>query len=267
MTYRSILLAGLLLALSLPFPAVAQDAPDPRAIMQRVHDRDDGDNLTCTMEMILIDRDGGKRVRRLSQFGKDKGVDTLGLLFFLYPADVAGTGFLSWDYDDSARDDDQWLYLPALHKTKRIASSDKSGSFMGSDLSYADLTKANPNDYNYSLKKEMDVDGHKVWVIESVPKTEKTRDETGYLKSLLLVRQDNDVVVRSVSWLKNGDLKYVDMTKLELIDGIWVGTELHVTTKRNKEIRHQTLLRLSDVTFNQPLSEDFFSVRQLEKGL
>ena len=267
MKFLSVLFTGLILVLSVPFSTVAQSAPNPRAIMQRVHDRDDGDNLTCTMEMVLLDRDGGRRVRRLSQFGKDRGQDSLGLLYFLYPADVAGTGFLSWDYDDSARDDDQWLYLPALHKTKRIASSDKSGSFMGSDLSYADLTKSNPRDYDYSLKKEMEVDGHKVWVIESVPKTEKTRNETGYLKSLLLVRQDNDVVVRSVSWLKNGDLKYVDMTKLERIDGIWVGTELHVTTKRNKEIRHQTLLRLSEVKFNQPLTEDFFSVRQLEKGL
>ena len=267
MKVLSILLSGLLLTLTFPFSATPQTAPDPRVIMQQVHDRDDGDNLSCIMEMILIDRDGGKRVRRLSQFAKDKEADTLGLLYFLYPADVAGTGFLSWDYDDSAQSDDQWLYLPALHKTKRIASSDKSGSFMGSDLSYADLTKANPRDYDYSLKKEMELDGYKVWVIESVPKTEKTRDETGYQKSLLLVRQDNYVVVRSVSWLKNGDLKYLDMTKLELIDGVWVGTELHVTTKRNKEIRHQTLLRLSDVMFNQPLSEDFFSVRQLEKGL
>ena len=261
------MLCGLFLTLNFLMSPAAQAAIDPRAIMQQVHDRDDGDNLTCNMEMILIDRDGGERVRRLRQFAKDKGEDTLGLLFFLYPADVERTGFLNWDYDDSDRDDDQWLYLPALHKTKRIASSDKSGSFMGSDLSYADLTKFNPKDYNYTLKKEMAVDGHQVWVIESVPRTQKTIDETGYEKSLLLVRQDNYVVVRSVGWLKNGDLKYVDMTKLELIDGIWVGTELHVATKRNKETRHRTVLRLSDVKFNQPLTEEFFSVRQLEKGL
>ena len=261
------ILCGFFLALNTLIPQVAQAAADPRAIMQQVHDRDDGDNLSCNMEMILIDRDGGERVRRLRQFAKDKGEDTLGLMYFLYPADVERTGFLSWDYDDSNRDDDQWLYLPALHKTKRIASSDKSGSFMGSDLSYADLTKSNPNDYDYTLKKEMELGGHKIWVIESLPRTRKTLDETGYKKSLLLVRQDNYVVVRSVGWLKNGDLKYVDMTSLELIDGIWVGTEMHVVTKRNKEIRHQTILRLSDVKFNQPLTEEFFSVRKLEKGL
>ncbi|MEJ2201767.1 MAG: outer membrane lipoprotein-sorting protein [Desulfuromonadaceae bacterium] len=255
-----------LLLLSFLLPPLCGAAVDPRAIMQRVHDRDDGDNLSCNMEMILIDRDGGQRLRQLRQFSKDQGEDTLGLLFFLYPPDVEGTGFLSWDYDDSARDDDQWLYLPALHKSKRIASSDKSGSFMGSDLSYADLTKANPKDYDYQLKQEMEVKGHPVWVIEAIPRSRKTRDETGYDKSLLLVRQDNYVVVRSVAWLKNGDLKYLEVKKLEQIEGIWVATELQVTTKRNRETRHQTILRLSEVKFNQPLAEEFFSVRQLEKG-
>lgn len=261
------ILVGLSLVLTFFMTPAAGAAADPRAIMQQVHDRDDGDNLSCIMEMILIDRNGGERVRRLRQFAKDQGEDTLGLMYFLYPANVERSGFLSWDYDDSDRDDDQWLYLSALHKTKRIASSDKSGSFMGSDLSYADLTKFNPKDYDYTLKKEMEVNRHKVWVIESVPRTRKTLDETGYEKSLLLVRQDNYVVIRSVSWLKGGDLKYTDVRKLELIDGIWVGTELHVATKRNKETRHQTILRLSDVRFNQPLTKEFFTVYQLEKGL
>ena len=61
-------------------------------------------------------------------------------MFFLSPADVKDTGFLTYDYDEEGRDDDQWLYLPALKKTKRIASGDKSGSFMGSDFTYADMT-------------------------------------------------------------------------------------------------------------------------------
>jgi len=258
-------LVGVFILCFFPLFTFADD-PAARAIMQRVHDRDDGDNLSCTMEMTLIDRNGSERVRRLRQFAKDKGPDTLGLMFFLYPPDVERTGFLSWDYDDSDRDDDQWLYLPALHKTKRIASSDKSGSFMGSDLSYADLTKFNPKDYDYTLTQEGKVGEHKVWIIETIPRTQKTIDETGYKKSLLLVRQDNDVVVRSVAWLKGEDLKYLDVKKLEQIEGIWVATEVHVAIKRNRETRHQTILRLTDVKFNQSLSEEFFSVRQLEKG-
>ena len=56
---------------------------------------------------------------------------------------------------------------------------------MGSDLSYADLTKFNPKDYDYNLTQEGEVRGHKVWIIEAVPRTQKTINETGYEKSVI----------------------------------------------------------------------------------
>ena len=70
----------------------------------------------------------------------DKG--TRQLMMFESPADVRNTGMLSIDYKDGNKDDDQWLYLPSLNKSTRISSGDKSGSFMGTDLSYADMTRA-----------------------------------------------------------------------------------------------------------------------------
>ena len=73
------------------------------------------------------------------------------------------TGFLTYDYDDPVRDDDQWLYLPALKKTKRIATGDKSGSFMGSDFSYADLTSRELDRYDFRLMKQAEVNGVAVW--------------------------------------------------------------------------------------------------------
>ncbi len=103
--------------------------------MQAVDDRDDGDDGISDLEMTLIDKRGNKRVRKIRSFSKDFGEDDYQLMFFLSPADVKDTGFLTFDYDDDDRDDDQWLYLPALKKTKRIATGDKSGSFMGSDFS------------------------------------------------------------------------------------------------------------------------------------
>ena len=108
--------------------------------MERVDARDDGDNATQDMEMILIDKNGNQRVREIRSLPPRRGEDTYSIMFFLSPADVKDTGFLTYDYDDDEKDDDQWLYLPALKKTKRIASGDKSGSFMGSDFSYADMT-------------------------------------------------------------------------------------------------------------------------------
>jgi hypothetical protein len=175
---------------------------------------------------------------------------------------------LTWDYDDPDKDDDQWLYLPALRKTKRIASSDKDGSFMGSDLNYSDMTDRNLDDYDFTLKKEMEVNGVKTWLIESIPRSKKVIKETGYKKSLLFVRQDNYFVIRGVNWVRtSGYLKYMDVKKLELIDNIWVATEMHVTKKKGKNFAHKTILKLNNVKFNQDLDYDMFTVRRMEKGL
>lgn len=249
------------------------DDPAARDIMEKVDARDDGDNQTSDMEMILIDKNGQERVRKISSFGKDKKEDSLRLMFFLHPADVKNTGFLTYDYDDPKKDDDQWLYMPALRKTKRIASSDKSGSFMGSDLNYSDMTSRNLEDYDfnfYGQKKEMDVEGAKVWVIESIPRTKEVIKETGYEKSILFVRQDNYYVIRAISYEeKKGYQKFMEVKKLEKIEGIWIGTELHVTRKKGKdnEFVHKTILKLSNVKFNQNLNDDLFTTRRLEKGL
>jgi len=256
-----------LLAVLLPRFARADD-PEARRIMQAVEDRDDGDNGTQDMEMVLIDKHGGKRVRKIRSFFKDKGEDTYQLMFFLSPADVRDTGFLTYDYDDPDADDDQWLYLPALKKTKRIAATDKSGSFMGSDFNYSDMTKRQLEKYDYNLMKETEVNGVKVWQIESVPRTEDEIDETGYSKSIVFIRKDNYVMIRALSWLaKGGKLRYFDVKKLEQIDGIWVPTEMTMTTKKNKAMLHKTILRISNVKFHQKLDFDFFTVRRLEKGL
>ncbi len=244
------------------------DDPKAREIMQKVEDRDDGDNMTAQTEMILIDKNRKERKRKIMRFTKDKGKDTNSIMFFEHPADVKDTGFLTYDYDDPDKDDDQWLYLPALRKTKRIASSDKSGSFMGSDLNYSDMTSRDLEDYDYKLMKVAEVRGKKVWVIESIPRSKDVIDETGYKKSVLFVRQDNYVVVRGVNWTKDGGyLKYLDVKKLELIDGIWIGTEMHVTKKKGRKIVHKTILKINNVKFNQDLGYDIFTIRRLEKGL
>jgi len=248
-------------------PAQAGDL-SARQIMQRVDDRDDGDNGTSDLEMILIDKNGKKRVRKVRNYSKDKGEDRRQIMFFLEPADVKDTAFLTYDYDAYEADDDQWLYLPALHKTKRIATADKSGSFMGSDFNYSDMTRRNLDAYDYKIVKEMPVHGHDTWLIEAKPETEEEIEETGYEKSLLFVRKDNFVPVRAVHWVDGGgELKYMDVPRLEKIDGIWVATEMTMTTKKGKVTKHKTILRFHNVRFNQQLSEEMFTLRRLEQGL
>jgi len=259
---------GVVLAFLVAGAASAGDPGRAREIMQAVEDRDDGDDAVMDLEMILIDKRGNERVRKLRSFAKDFGEDDYQLLFFLAPADVKETGFLTFDYDDDSRDDDQWLYLPALKKTKRIAAGDKSGSFMGSDFSYADMTERPLDYYDFEMLDDAEVRGTPVWVIQSIPRTQEEIDETGVTKTVSFVRKDNHVVIRSKSWLKKGSRnKYFDVKKLELIDGIWVATEMHMATKKGKKTLHRTVLKSSNVSFNQDLAEELFSTRQLEKGL
>ena len=239
-----------------------------REIMQAVDDRDDGNNRVADMKMVLIDKNGDTRVRDIRSYDKDKGEDKQRIMFFLSPADVEDTAFLTYDYDAYEKDDDQWLYLPALRKTKRIASSDKSGSFMGSDFNYADMTRKNLDAYDFKILKEDEVRGDKVWLIEALPKTREEIEETGYSKSVLFVRQDNFVVVRAVHWVNEGNkLKYLDVGRLEQIDGVWTILDMSMTTKKGKATLHKTELSFDNVKYNQELDEQMFTIRRLEKGL
>ncbi len=240
-----------------------------REIMEKVNDRDVGNRSISEMEMILIDKKGNKRVRKLKSYGLEQGKNSKSLMFFITPADVKNTGFLTYDYDESGKEDDQWLFLPALRKTKRIAAGDKSGSFMGSDLNYSDMSSPDLDLYDYTLMKETEVKGNKVWQIKSVPKTKAEAEKSGYSKSVVFIRQDNYVMIRGVRWVyKKKRNKYLDVRKLEKIDGIWISTEMHVTTKSGKKTLHKTILKQNNIKFNQvEVNEDLFTIRRLEKGL
>ena len=130
------------------------------------------------------------------------------------------------------------------------------------------MTSRELDRYDYTLLKEGEVGGVAVWIVEAIPNSEDEIEETGYTKSILFVRKDNDVVIRSKNWVKKGKReKYFEVKKLERIDGIWVATEMQMTTKKGRATLHKTVINASNVRFNQELSESQFTVRQLEKGL
>lgn len=248
--------------------ACASHALTGREIMEKVDARDDGDNLVATLQYELIDRDGHKRFKTTRLFSKDRGRDTLKLSFFTAPADVKGAGFLTHDYREPDRDDDQWLYLPELKKIKRIASSDKSSSFMGTDFSYADMTNRVLDEWSYKYLKDMEVRGHKCWLVEALPASRQVEERYGYTKSVLFVRQDNFVVVRAVHWVKDGrKLKYLDVPALEQVDGVWTSTQLIMRTVKAEKTLHTTVITWQDIKYNQPLDLSMFKPPVLEKGL
>jgi len=141
---------------------------------------------------------------------------------------------------------------------------------MGSDLNYADMTSRNLEEYDFAFwakQREMEIDGHRAWIIASTPRGRDVVEKTGYQRSLLFVRPDIDMVVRSVSWENRGGyVKYMEVKRIDVVDGIRVATEIHVKRNRGKQTVHRTVLKLTNVSFGNPLTLDFFTVRQLEKG-
>ncbi len=242
-------------------------AEDARAIMKKVDAREDGETLEQDMLMVLIDKNGNRRTRDLKSYGKDFGEDEYRTLFFKSPADVKNTAFLTYDYDDPSKDDDQWLYLPALKKVKRIPSTDKSSSFMGSDFSYFDMTDRDLEDYEFKILKETKVRGHDAWMIESKPNNQEVIDESGYEKTIAIVRKDNYMVVRAINFLTNGKKKYLDLTKIHEEDGIWLVDEMTMTTKKGKQTLHKTILSFDNIKLNSKIDDGVFTTRRLEKGL
>ena len=262
---------ALLLALllpQLPVAATADMADTALEIMQRVDARDDGDNRTARLSMTLVDRHGQVRQRSLATFTRDQGPDTQSLMFFLEPANVRDTGFLTHDYRAPEREDDQWLYLPELGRTKRIAGASRSQSFMGTDFSYADMTRRSLAEWEFGLRGEHALDTGTAWVIEALPASPEIEQRYGYTRSLLLVDQERDMVLRAVHWLPGGGdrLKYLDLRGLQEIDGIWTATELEMRLVENGELRHRTLMQFQDVRYGQALDDDLFTLRQLERG-
>jgi outer membrane lipoprotein-sorting protein len=238
-----------------------------RAIMEKVDARDDGKTLEQNMQMILINKNGKKRVRHLKSYSKDFGRDEYQIMFFIAPSDVKNTGFLTYDYRDAEKEDDQWLYLPALKKVKRIPSKNKSASFMGSDFSYFDLVNRNLQDYDFKLLNDTTIKGHAVWAIEAIPRSVEIMKRSGYTKTVAFVRKDNYVIVRSIGFLKNGRVKYFDLKRMHQQQGIWVVDEIDMTTKKGKKMLHKTILKFFDIKLNQPISNSTFTTRRLEKGL
>lgn len=245
-----------------------------KEVMEKVENRDTGATVMRESTMILIDRKGRRRVRQTKMYSKETDEGTKAITFFLTPADVRNTAFLSHDWDDESKEDDSWLYLPALRKVKRIASADKSGAFMGSDFTYSDIEGVELENYDFTFvdgKENETVDGHPVWVIESRPKNanaEQVIKQTGYLKSQAWIRKDNFMLVRGKFWVKKGKkIKYLTIFEIEKIQDIWTANRLQmVTTKRGKK-EHSTVLQTNSVQYNESLDDDMFTTHRMERGL
>jgi hypothetical protein len=271
--------AALALGLGLSIPAlstparaqgVPADTKDPRVIMVAVDKRDEGDKISSNVVMKLFDSEGRERSRSVQIRSVKFPEGRKQLLIFEEPANVRNTSFLSFDYSDGDKDDDQWLYLPALKKTNRIASSEKDGSFMGTDLSYSDMTKQDPKNYDFTLlEASAKVDGEDCWVIEAKPKTDKIRAQTGYMKSQLWVSKSKLMQIQSKNWIEKGKrLKLIKYGDIKNVAGVWAAHQILAQTMKGEQTESKTAIVYNNLKMNDKgVVDDDFTQRRLEKGL
>jgi outer membrane lipoprotein-sorting protein len=253
-----------------PAAGLERTTTDARSIAAAVEKRDNGDRRTSSMTLSVKDPSGRTRVRQTRVQSLDFAGGKKTLILFESPADVRNTGLLSVDYDDGNKDDDQWLYLPSLHRSTRISTSDKSGSFMGTDITYADMTERDSDLYDYTLVSPSVMVGKEdCWLIEAVPRSAKERKETGYLKTQSWISKDKLMPLQIKAWVEQGKkVKYMKFDEVQQIDGIWVSNKLVVRTMRGSEMESETTLQFSAVKFNQAsVTDQIFTERRLEQGL
>lgn len=130
----------------------------------------------------ILDSKNRERIRQIYTVSREFNGVSKTRIEFTAPADLKGTAMLIYDYKD--KDDDMWIYLPALRKTRRIVSSEKGKSFMGSEFSNADMAKPNSNDFIHKIVKEESYNGKNCWVLESRCKDEDREDMYGYSRKL-----------------------------------------------------------------------------------
>lgn len=241
-------------------------------VMRMVDERDVGSSSITDITMVLIDRRDRQRVRNLKLYSKDYGLDTKTLSLFESPADIRGTAYLNFDWNESLRDDDSWLYLPALQRVKRLASSDTSDSFLGSDFTYADINgfEIDWYDYNFVNESEM-IDGEDCWVIEIIPKPEfkdRAEDATGYSKMQSWISKDKFLQLRAQVWeLRGNRIKFFTSSEIELIESIWTVKRLQAITTRNDRQEHASVLQINSIDYNVEVADDLLTPEAMQRGL
>ncbi len=232
-----------------------------REIMDKVYNRPSGDDQISDLTMTLINKSGQTRVRKLKQLIKDDGKVEKKIMFFIAPADVKNTSFMNWSYDDSDKSDDQWIYLPAIKRVKRISSDDKSDYFMGSDFTYDDLGDRKLDDDTHKLLREETLEGKDCYVVESVPKDE----DYMYSKTITWVMKDNYLGLKKEFYDEDGELlKILHVDKYKDFSGIWIIEKL---VMKNVQNNHETIMELSNIKINTGIPDSKFTQRMMMRGL
>lgn len=212
----------------------------------------------ANMTMTLINARGQTTIRQMKSQTLEGENGDKSLMIFVTPADVKGTIMLTHEHLN--KDDDQWMYLPALKRVKRIASRNKSGSFMGSEFSYEDTANASWKKYIYKDDlEEVDLNGVKCYKGTRVPKDKNS----GYTKQITWIDKKN-FLVQKVEYFdrKKEHLKTAIFSEYKNISGIWRIGKIEMTNHQNSK---QTILQWNDDKIKVGLNSKDFTKRKLKR--
>ena len=216
-------------------------------------------DAVAKMTMTLVNAAGQESQRKMiyrTLEVSDDGDKTM--IIFEHPRDIKGTALLTFEHAD--RGDDQWLFLPALKRVKRLASKNKSGSFVGSEFSYEDISSNQPAKYDYQYLREDKDRGADVWVIERDP----LDPNSGYTKIVSWVDQSNYQIVKEEYFDRKGSPLKVQVNHGNKIylGKFWRPSEIIM---ENLQTRKKSTLKFEDWEFRKGLKESFFTKRSLER--
>jgi hypothetical protein len=250
-------LFALFACLSCFFSTPTQAQPSGRDLAQLVHDRYVGDDTVSRQIMELIPTRGQKRTRELTISGVDRGAVRKTLIRFTSPADINGTGFLSIENEHGGTD--QFLYLPALNRTRRIVAGQKGRSFVNTDFTYEDMERRPVDDSEHAVIGEESLGGVDCWILESRP---KPGTDSQYSMVRTWVAQNMHLPLR-VDFFAGGEepVKRYSVLQLESIQDIWTETKVAM---KDLQSGHQTVLETTEIRYNTGIPDSAFTQQALE---
>ncbi|MBV2091260.1 MAG: outer membrane lipoprotein-sorting protein [Candidatus Thiodiazotropha sp. (ex Ctena orbiculata)] len=255
----SLILATLLLAPAVTLAMTAEERG--LEIAKEVDTRDTGfHDFKASMTMLLKNRHGEESLRDMrNQTLEVENDGDKTLVVFDEPRDVKGTALLSFSH--KVGDDDQWLYLPALKRVKRIASRNKSGPFMGSEFAYEDISSQEVEKYTYKFIEESEHDGIASYLLERYP----VDPNSGYTRQQMWVDKERYIPIK----IDYYDRKNVLLKTLvfrgyqQYLDQYWRADEMFM---ENHQTGKSTLLTWKQYDFRSGLTDADFNKNSLKRA-
>ena len=219
-----------------------------------VDNRESPKDMKSNMSMILTNKKGKIRTSSIRSFSKDSNKKQI--LWFLAPADDNGVAYLKIEHEN--KNDDMKIWLPNFKKIRRISSRKKSESFMGSDMSYEDMTNRNLNDYIYSIIGSENINNKECYILESIPNDIKTE----YSMHKSWITKDSYLPLKEESFDKNGQLLKNKSIIYQKIKKYNIMKELNVI---NVQRNHQTLLKFDNIEVDSGIKESLFHEKNLKR--